>query len=246
MKKTRLIAFVMIIAIMAVGAGYAAWQDTLVINETVKTGTLDMKWNWGFCISTDLASFINIPEYDIVNNSNTFQATLTNVFPGVWYNIDLEAENTGSIPAILSNVTVDLAGMDEDLQEDIRVYGYIFHFRKGSIIPVHMKFIGKNSIFGSYRPVSLSTLQDELEDMESWRVNPGDKIVFGVPDQEIDEASLAELEEYQQYLASELEGYDPEKNNCLFFSLPLSTDNDTMNLLNQKFEIDFDFKQFNQ
>lgn len=246
MKKIKLIVFVMIFAIMAVGAGYAAWQDTLVINETVQTGTLDMDWNWGFCISTDLQSFVNIPDYDIVNDDNTFQTTLTNVFPGVWYNIDLEAENTGSIPAILDKVTVDLSRMNDELENDILVYGYIFHFREGRLLPVHAKYIGKNSIFGSYRPISLSDLEEELKDIESWRVNPGDKIVFGVPEQGLDDASLEELEDYKQFLDSELDGYDPESNNCLFFTLPLSTDNDTMNLPDQIFEIKFDFKQFNQ
>lgn len=42
MKKTRYLALVLVVAIMMMGAGYAYWTDTLVVNSTVNTGYLDV------------------------------------------------------------------------------------------------------------------------------------------------------------------------------------------------------------
>ena len=42
MKKTKLIALTMVIAMKLIGAGYAAWTDFTEINATVATGELDV------------------------------------------------------------------------------------------------------------------------------------------------------------------------------------------------------------
>lgn len=248
MKKTRLIALVMVFAIKAVGAGYAAWQEELVINETVSTGSLDLDWTWGIAALMD-----NNPLYTTIAEAyfadeNTFVASLNNLYPGVWYNFDLGAKNKGTIPAIIQDVTVDLSAFDNNLAEDIRVYGFIYHKRLlGSFfgIPIY-RIINTKYVGNGLHPVSLSNLEDELDDIAGWKILPDDEITFGEPGKDDEGVDFDALNEYKQYMASELEGYDIESENCLFLKLSESTNFETENLPNQKFEINIDFKQFNQ
>ncbi len=44
MKKMKILALVMVMAFAAIGGAYALWFDTLTINETVTTGTVDVQW----------------------------------------------------------------------------------------------------------------------------------------------------------------------------------------------------------
>lgn len=248
MKKTRLIALVMVFAIMAVGAGYAAWQEDLVINETVSTGSLDLDWTWGLAVLADSSTlYTEISDFQCTDE-NTFVASLNNFYPGVWYNLDLGAKNNGSIPAIIDDVIVDLDHFDDDLEEDIKVYGFIFHQRPVRKIfgvtiyrIVNVKYVGDG-----LRPVSLSELESELDDISGWEILPDDEITFGEPEEDCENVDWDELNAYKEYMASELEGYDMDSDNCLFFKLSESTDEDTENKEEQVFEIKFKFKQFNQ
>ena len=42
MKKIGLLALAIVLALGALGIGYAAWTDTITINGTVNTGTVDI------------------------------------------------------------------------------------------------------------------------------------------------------------------------------------------------------------
>lgn len=44
MKKMRVLALVLVFAFAALGGAYAMWYDTLIVDETVKTGILDLQW----------------------------------------------------------------------------------------------------------------------------------------------------------------------------------------------------------
>lgn len=44
MKKIRVLALVLVFAFAALGGAYAMWHDTLIVDETVKTGILDLQW----------------------------------------------------------------------------------------------------------------------------------------------------------------------------------------------------------
>lgn len=45
MKKVKVLALIMVFAFAALGGAYAMWYDTLFVNESVATGTVDLKWN---------------------------------------------------------------------------------------------------------------------------------------------------------------------------------------------------------
>ena len=42
MKRTKLLALILVVALMLVGAGYAAWTDVIVHNTTINTGEFDI------------------------------------------------------------------------------------------------------------------------------------------------------------------------------------------------------------
>lgn len=44
MKKIRVLALVLVFAFAALGGAYAAWSDSIFINETVTTGSVDIQW----------------------------------------------------------------------------------------------------------------------------------------------------------------------------------------------------------
>ena len=44
MKRIKVLALVLVFAFAALGGAYAAWSDSIFINETVNTGTVDIQW----------------------------------------------------------------------------------------------------------------------------------------------------------------------------------------------------------
>jgi len=43
-KRIKVLALVLVFAFAALGGAYAAWSDSIFINETVNTGTVDIQW----------------------------------------------------------------------------------------------------------------------------------------------------------------------------------------------------------
>lgn len=137
MKKTKLIAITLIISVMLMGAGYAYWTDSLIIDNTVSTGTFDMTLesisnpqdydnyleNSGegdnpFGTGTD---YVN-PQIsdgvlliaDFMNDKITF--INTNLYPGSGAYLSFKISNEGSVPARVQDVigTVKIGNGLED------------------------------------------------------------------------------------------------------------------------------------
>lgn len=74
MKRIRVLALVLVFAFAALGGAYAMWYDDLVVDETVTTGVLDLKWG------TDPGDLFNPdpgPNYEGYNN-NVYGVTESN------------------------------------------------------------------------------------------------------------------------------------------------------------------------
>ncbi len=112
MKKTRFIALALVVAIMLMGAGYAAWTDTMEIKTTVKTGHLDVHF-------VDEASFVLADytqgkvEYAKANNAVTKEENnwdvakveLSNMYPGALSKVTLKMVNNSTIPVGMEAIT---------------------------------------------------------------------------------------------------------------------------------------------
>jgi hypothetical protein len=134
-KNKKLLALVMVFAFALSGIAYAAWTDTLYINGTVATGTLDAQWACADPPSdNDGTEYINVgpwwlPIYvenpnDVgdVDSDRTFLTasmnqdndnglndlltiTIHNAYPGYQASIPWVIKNTGSIPIKLDAPT---------------------------------------------------------------------------------------------------------------------------------------------
>jgi len=118
MKKTKLIALTLVVAIMMVGAGYAAWTDTLKMDMNVNTGHLDVHY-------VDIADEVTFLEgSDLYMDTNTSYSqdleglqndwdnalvTINKAYPGAKFNIKLKMKNNSTMPVKLASLTSDPA-----------------------------------------------------------------------------------------------------------------------------------------
>jgi len=119
MKKTKLIALTMVIAIMMIGAGYAAWTDQLDINTTINTGKLDLQFDRSLQdfefepnndYMTGKVSYAkdNDGEWDIAN------VTLSNLYPDAKAKVTLKIDNKSTIPVKMLRITDERSWKDSD------------------------------------------------------------------------------------------------------------------------------------
>lgn len=93
MKKTRFILWVVVAAMVLMGAGYAAWSQTFTINSTVQTGHLYVKVQKAIEDQS-----IGIDEGV---NSTTVNFTITDMYPGKSVQHVLRFTNQGTMPVRL-------------------------------------------------------------------------------------------------------------------------------------------------
>lgn len=124
MKSAKLGAMflISILALAGIGMGYAAWTDTITINGTVNTGSVDIvvvdySGLWVYKqLSTDLLieSPVEIidPDYLYVAHSTAYDNgedavgfEFVNIFPCVWFKVDFVAHYIGTVPAKVNDVT---------------------------------------------------------------------------------------------------------------------------------------------
>lgn len=102
MKKTKFLALVLVVAIMMMGAGYAAWQETLTINHTVSTGNVDVELaNGGIVVHQDSKASNGdglARTATVVGNEQEATVTLTNLYPGAKVVATIPVKNNGTIP----------------------------------------------------------------------------------------------------------------------------------------------------
>ncbi|MDR7855064.1 hypothetical protein [Tissierella sp.] len=240
MKKPRLIGLTLIIVVVLMGVGYAAWQETLTINGNITTGELNMEFVDNYFYPFGMTFDNKILQRDYFGQCSLEQdeandlvtVTINDMYPGSTFNYELRANNIGTIPATVDNVVVDLSNTDDLFDETIRVSGSILHRREGRILSINRLFLVD---------VPLNELQTTLNNgMAGWEIKIGDYIVFDLPQGEDDTINI------RDEIAKVIPGYTADTTNCLFFHMPLSAGNEIQDLSGQEFSIKFNFKQFNQ
>ena len=143
MKKMKILALVMVVAFAAVGGAYALWYDTLLIEETVNTGRVDVNFtevcgsDWGCNYAVQAggpgvnvyqgsldsmdpgnpneSKNIGCKDRTIINNGNTLSMTLTNGYPGYQEFVDATIKNEGTVPVkFMFKLTGDPDGIIHD------------------------------------------------------------------------------------------------------------------------------------
>lgn len=110
MKKTKFLSLVLVVAIMMMGAGYAAWQETLTINHTVSTGNVDVdlangaaKYYKNMTIATE--DGLVRSGSSVVGSEQEATVTLTNLYPGGKVVVTIPVINNSTIPVKYKTTT---------------------------------------------------------------------------------------------------------------------------------------------
>lgn len=249
MKKTRIIAIVLAIAVMLMGAGYAYWSDTLVINNTVTTGEFQVS----FTAMEPFPFIVDSDEYldsDITPNygellaaggvTNTLTVTVSDMYPGSMALYAMKAENLGTIPAVFDYAEVILDGADEEidsalLRQNLAVLGGFIEFNEDGDMTGDAGSFGIDGFNsnGTVNFATLAELEDRLDTMfAGLSLEPGDYILFDIP------------EEGKAGIADAVKAYNPDAQNCFIYYLPEGVGNDLQNQ-DEQFTIKLHFKQQN-
>lgn len=127
MKRTKMLALTLVVAIMLAGAGYAAWTDSYSMNTTITTGEFEVvvvgpkEENGGNYNPSYISNVMykdekmktattgaEVLEADIDKESNTATYTFKNLYPGANARTILRAQNTGTMSAVIQNVKVEV------------------------------------------------------------------------------------------------------------------------------------------
>lgn len=103
MKKIGLIILVVVLALGAIGAGYAAWSQSLYVNGSVQNGKLQA----GFTDVTPPVDIANVTasasNYAFTNDVMT--VNIGNAYPGMSETIYFKVYNYGTIPETVTLTT---------------------------------------------------------------------------------------------------------------------------------------------
>lgn len=255
MKKSKLIALTLVIAIMLMGAGYAAWQETLTINSTVSTGELNMQFvdHGIYPLKGSFDNMILQNDYFKIDSFNQDKVNdkvdivVSGMYPGATFLYDLRADNIGTIPATVENIVIDLTKTDDLFANTLRVSGAVIHENANgnvkNVLPIlDVKLSELQKYLNDGFDYKILWFQRHYPGMKDWKIAINDHIKFDIPTEE-------DVPGFREALAEAIPGYaEADKGNCFIFHMPLSAGNELQseNMGAQEFSFKFNFKQFNK
>jgi hypothetical protein len=123
MKKLGILLIVAVLALGAMGAGYAFWTQALTVDATVDTGWLsagihnNIEWtdnSGGRVTVTTGRSDDGIKDAAGSQPLNVLDITIDNAYPGYAGTVTFYVENTGTVPFYVSAGTPVTSGPDGD------------------------------------------------------------------------------------------------------------------------------------
>jgi predicted ribosomally synthesized peptide with SipW-like signal peptide len=146
MKKIGLLMLVMVIALGALGIGYASWTDQINVTGTVSTGSVNIdvtgySGTWVYKVPGDIknkeiwihrgnvampfdppaGSFEVAHSVALPDGDDAIKVEFVNIFPDIDFEADATVTSTGSIPVIINVVLTGLTGDFEALEPYITV-----------------------------------------------------------------------------------------------------------------------------
>jgi predicted ribosomally synthesized peptide with SipW-like signal peptide len=184
MKKGRVIASSLAVALMLSGAGYAAWTDQLTINNTVSTGEFKVEFvddqHYPKIFGRTNEAYITKSIEQI--NSKTTTITVGNFYPGGYVRYEAKIKNNGTIPVVFDNAQVAItetqAGFTNALQTQVFVKKY--HADGTAYVQGEPGYWAGKSL--GYKPAA--NLEANLNNiMAGLRLEPNEFVTFDVPDE---------------------------------------------------------------
>lgn len=130
MKKSKIITSTLVVASLLMGAGYAAWNDTVTFNHSVTTGELNVEFveNSSYAYSWD--DYVSV---SYSNDNTTANFCAQNMYPGTNYFCNVLEKNEGTIPAVFDSATVTISGTPEVIENMSAHYWIWVYHNDGSI-----------------------------------------------------------------------------------------------------------------
>lgn len=118
MKKSKIFILVVILSLMLMGVGYAAWNQNFMVTDNVSTGELKVVatdvqfktleiFNSGYYgtneeITTNMGSeYLNM---ELINDNTAIEFNLGNAYPGITVGYSFKLKNQGTVPVKLNLV----------------------------------------------------------------------------------------------------------------------------------------------
>jgi hypothetical protein len=131
MKKTKILMLVLVISIMAMGAGYAYWSEVLIVNNTISTGELRVEFTKSESFDYDnkipfLNNYLTVSDKRTENN-HKIEFKITDIYPGSGAFLGFKIENKGTVPAkaTISSLIHEGAEFKDDF--DYSIHSIILH-----------------------------------------------------------------------------------------------------------------------
>ncbi|MFZ5352000.1 MAG: SipW-dependent-type signal peptide-containing protein [Bacillota bacterium] len=173
MKKTRFIAAVLCVAIVLMGAGYAAWTDQLVINNTVKTGNLDVSFNEEYCYTQVYIGDEDYITATMETSPKVLDVTIDNMYPGTEVCVNSNMSNFGTIPAKFDKATVTIDPESTQALVDAIEIPWLYYY----IYDENGDYVDSGS--QSFTGVTLTNLESKINTMLAGvQLEPGHNIVL--------------------------------------------------------------------
>lgn len=103
MKKLSSVALSLVLATAMMGAGYAAWTQTLTLSNSVATGKFNFTLTNG-SVTPDATTGYYLTTKTAVATGNTLNVTIENAYPGAKATVSEKITNESTIPAKLTLV----------------------------------------------------------------------------------------------------------------------------------------------
>ncbi len=127
MKKNRFFLSIIIVAMMLMGSGYAAWSQSFSVKNVVNTGELS------FTVDSQNVKHDQYTSVDIKSDhQSTFDVLITDAYPGAEYTYDILVKNTGTMALAFEKIK------DQYLKEDMEL---IYNFSEAMIIEPNQEAI---------------------------------------------------------------------------------------------------------
>ncbi|WP_069999546.1 hypothetical protein [Cellulosilyticum sp. I15G10I2] len=185
MKMKKFLATILIASSAFLGTGYAWWMDGLEIKGVVSTGQFNVVGVEGKITTTGRSGKTeDMKDYES-SNITGYTYSISDLYPYKPYYFTAKFENQGSIPAKVA--TINIIKSNEMTIDEANVFDYLQVTGTVKIIDEKDRQAsgGINGSEEEYKyiitkgqNVTISNLEQHLNQVINWRLEPGHKIIF--------------------------------------------------------------------
>ncbi|TDA67758.1 MAG: hypothetical protein D9V47_09585 [Clostridia bacterium] len=111
MKKSWLLALIVVVSLGVIGVGLAAWTETITIAGSVTTGDINPDFTSASTddpgTTIDPGTDKNVGMTEVSFSADAATVTVTNAYPGYHSDVTLTVKNNGSVPIEITDYSID-------------------------------------------------------------------------------------------------------------------------------------------